>query len=103
MGLLILESIPDRSIFGTNALIAFRKACLESIKVDRDHAAFYRLIADHTERLIDSYHQVPLNSSIVDADFENFQVLVTAAVKAVEQTVEQRIEALNWMAAADFF
>lgn len=103
MGLLILDRVPGRDTFGTNALIAFRKACVESIKVDRNNAVLYRLLADHTERLIDAYHQVPLNSSIADRDFENFKSLVAVAANAVNQTPEQRIDALNSIAAADFF
>jgi hypothetical protein len=103
MGLLILGTVPDYSTFGTNALITFRNSCVESIGVDRGNAALYRLLADHTDRLIDAYHQVPLDSDIARKDFEHFRSLVAAAANAADQTAEQQVEALNSIAAADFF
>jgi hypothetical protein len=103
MGLLILDSVPDDSTFATNALIAFRKACLASIAVDCENAIFYRLLADHAERLIDAYHQVPLDSSVAKRDFDHFRTLVSLANEATDKSADAQIKALNQMASAEFF
>jgi hypothetical protein len=103
MGLLILDSVPDDSTFATNALIAFRNACITSIAADRGNAVFYRLLADHAERLIDAYHQVPLDSSIVKRDFDHFNSLVSLANEAAGKASDFQIRALNDMASAEFF
>jgi len=103
MGLLISDQVPPYETFGTNSLIVFRKACIESIQDDPGHAIFYRLLADHVERLIDAYHQVPLESSVVKRDFEHFQALVAIATRAFDQPADLQMQAVNSMAAAEFF
>jgi hypothetical protein len=73
MALLIASAVPEFSTFGTHALLAFRKACEDSIRNDQGHAVFYRLLADHADRLIDDYHQVPLATSKAAEDFSNLK------------------------------
>jgi hypothetical protein len=103
MAPLILDRIPGRNNFGTNSLAAFRDACVASVEKDPDRAVFYRILADYADRLIDAYHQVPLEVPVVDRDFECFQELVGFALSAADKAPELQMKAVNAMASNRFF
>jgi hypothetical protein len=102
MAPLILDRIPGRNEFGTNSLAAFRDACVAGIEKDPDRAAFYRILADYSGRLIDAYHQVPLEVTVTDRDFAYFQELLALALSAADETPELQMKAVNAMAASRF-
>ncbi|MDR3723398.1 MAG: hypothetical protein P4K83_02795 [Terracidiphilus sp.] len=103
MSLLIHAAIPERKHFASNALAAFREACLASIDLDLSHAIFYRLLAEHANHLLDAYHQVPLEVAVTDRDFKEFKELIAMAEEAVDQSAERQLAAANAMARASFF
>jgi hypothetical protein len=103
MALLIATTVPDFSNFGTHALEAFRRSCELSIKDDQQHAVFYRLLADHADRLIDDYHQVPLPTSQAAEDFRNFKELIAIAEGAVDQPAAVQFEAANTIASKHYY
>jgi hypothetical protein len=103
MALLIAPAVPDFDSYGTHALLALRKACESSIHDDQPHAVFYRLIADHADRLIDDYHQVPLATSKAAEDFRNLKELIAIANSAVDQPTAIKFEAANTIASMPFY
>ena len=103
MSLLILNAVPNCNHFGSNALAVFRSACLDSIAKDPTHAIFYRLLADHADHLIDAYHQVPLDASEADRDFENLTHIVAIAEDASGKAPEIQLAAVNQIALARYF
>jgi len=103
MALLISPAIPEFNSYGTNSLLALRKACESSIYDDQPHAVFYRLIADHADRLIDDYHQVPLATSKAADDFRNLKELIAIADSAVDQPAAIKFEAANTIASLPYY
>jgi hypothetical protein len=103
MALLIAATVPEFDTFGTHALQAFRKSCELSISGDQPHAVFYRLLADHADRLIDDYHQVPLATSRAAEDFRNLKELIAIAESAVDQPAAVQFEAANTIASKHYY
>jgi hypothetical protein len=99
MALLIATAVPEFSAYGTHSLLALRKACEKSIRDDQAHAVFYRLIADHADRLIDDYHQIPLATSKAAEDFGNLKEMIAIAEGAVDQAPALKFEAANAIAS----
>jgi hypothetical protein len=103
MALLIASAVPGFETFGTHALLAFRKACEVSIRDDQRHAVFYRLLADHADRLLDDYHQVPLETSRAAQDFRNLKEIIAIAEGAVDQPAAVQFQAANTIASMDYY
>jgi hypothetical protein len=99
MALLIATAVPAFNAYGTHALLALRKACEISIQNDQANAVFYRLLADHADRLIDDYHQVPLATSKAAEDFRHLKEMIAIAEGAVGQSTALKFEAANAIAS----
>jgi hypothetical protein len=99
MALLIAAVVPEFNTYGSHSLLALRKACEDSIREDQAHAVFYRLLADHADRLIDDYHQVPLATSKAAEDFRHLKEMIAIAEDAVGQSAAFKFEAANAIAS----
>jgi hypothetical protein len=96
-----LGRLVDMLDIGIDPLSRFHQACLAGLAADREHAAFYRLLADHATRLIDRYEGVPFPQSTARTSVAELKRLVTLAAESSKGSYSVQVTALHSIAASE--